>query len=391
MRREIRSWNHYAVLLGDRCDGHHNGRAQHALTRSLRYYTLSRAKTLSALGQWQNLFMSDLKTANYFEYIINDADSYRALLSGANLEFLQLEPGRLIGRHVRLGLRGGQFSYGESELSLRVTGTFPNLWTLSVVLDSATRSLQHGIEVHPGSLFIHAPGATHDGIYGRNFKVVCIAVRDEVFAKYIRPFDPQFRAAVHRQCSLFELPADPRREIIARFAEAAVIIQSDPGVRSSSEALAQFEEELVCDFLEAAAQEFTAHSIGTGLRAATVLGRVDHVVQTSNFVDPTVAELCAACEVPRRTLNRAFQDSLGMGPATYLRRVRLNRARRALQEERVRPATVSGVAFKLGFWHLGRFAEQYKELFGESPHDTIRCAQPPRGVDGISQNQSSFR
>ena len=58
------------------------------MTSGLRYYTPSRAKTLSVLGQWQNLFMSDLKTANYFEYIINDADSYRALLSGANLEIL---------------------------------------------------------------------------------------------------------------------------------------------------------------------------------------------------------------------------------------------------------------------------------------------------------------
>jgi len=315
--------------------------------------------------------MSDQKTADYLEYIINDDDSYRALLSGANLEFLQLEPGRLIGRNLRLGLRGGQFSYGETELSLRVTGTFPNLWTLSVVLDSATRSLQHGIEVHPGSLFINAPGSKHDGIYGRNFKVVCIAVRDEVFAKYIRRFSPQCRPALRQPWSVFEPPPDSRREIIARFADAAAIIQSDPRVRGSSEALAEFEEELVCDFLEAVAQEFPSHSNGTDLRAARVLQRVDHVVQTSNLVDPTVTELCAVCEVPRRTLNRAFQDSLGMGPATYLRRVRLNRARRALQKERTRSATVSAVALKLGFWHLGRFAEQYKELFGESPHETL--------------------
>jgi hypothetical protein len=67
------------------------------------------------------------------EYIINDADSYRAVLSGANLEISQLEPGRLIRRHVRLGLPDGQFSYIETSLSMRGIGTFPNMWTLSVI------------------------------------------------------------------------------------------------------------------------------------------------------------------------------------------------------------------------------------------------------------------
>ncbi len=315
--------------------------------------------------------MSDQEPANYFEFIINDADSYQALLTGANLEISQLEPGRLIGRHVRLSLPGGQFSYVETSLSMRGVGTFPNLWTLSVVLESATRSLQHGIEVRAGSMFIHGPAAKHDGVYGRNFKVVCFTVSDKFFAKYIRRFSPQFQAALRQPWSLFEPPPHSRQELIAHFAEAATIIQSDPRVRNSSQALAKFEEELVCAFLEAVAQQFPAHSLGTDQRAAAMVQRVDQVLHNSGLGDPSVGELCAACEVPRRTLNRAFQNAFGMGPATYLRRVRLNRARRALQKERTHSTTVTEVALQLGFWHLGRFAEQYAELFGESPHETL--------------------
>jgi len=92
----------------------------------------------------------------------------------------------------------------------------------------------------------------------------------------------------------------------------------------------------------------------------------------------SVADLCAAYEVPRRTVNRAFQTALGMGPAIYLRRVRLNRARRALQLGSVRSVTVTDVALEFGFWHLGRFAEQYNQLFGESPHETLHRAE--RGI-----------
>jgi len=311
---------------------------------------------------------------SYFEYIINDADSYRSLFEGANLEISQLEPGRLIGRHVRLDLQGGQFSYVETGLSIRGRGTFPNLWTLSVVLDCTTRSLQHGTEVRAGSLFIHGPGAEHDGVYGQNFKIVCFAVRDEIFSKHLRRLSSQLQDAMRRPWSLFEPPPSTRPGIIARFAEAAAIIQSDARVRNSARALAKFEEEMVCDFVEAIAQQFPSGSIQTDQRPAAMLQRVERLVQKSRLGDPTVAELCAVCEVPRRTLNRAFQDSLGMGPATYLRRVRLNRARRALQTKRARSTTVTDVALRLGFWHLSRFAEQYKELFAESPHETLSRA-----------------
>ncbi len=318
--------------------------------------------------------MPDQRPSNYFEYIITDADSYRAVLSGANVEIFQLDPGPLSGRHVRLDLPGGQFSYVETSLSMRGTGTFPDMWTISVILESEGRSLQHGIDVEAGSLLIHGPGAEHDGVYGRNFKIACFTLRDEVFARHIQRLSPPLQDAMRRPWSVFEPPPASRAEIIAQFAEAAAIILSDPKVRDSGAALATFEEELTCGFVKAVAQAFPSRSRGMDQGPTAMVRRVDHVVQESSLVDPTVGQLCDACEVPRRTLNRAFQDALGMGPATYLRLVRLNRARRTLQGERERSITVTDVALELGFWHLGRFAEQYHQLFNESPHETLRRA-----------------
>ena len=329
--------------------------------------------------------------SNYFEYIIRDADSYGAVLSEANLEIFQLEPGRLTGRHVRLDLPGGQISYVETNLRLRGCGTFPKLWTLSVILKSTTRSLQHGIELRTGSLVIHRPGVEHDGVYGRNFKVVCFTIRDKVLAKHIRRLSPQIQDAMRQPWSVYEPPPNLRQRIINHFAEAVSIIQSDPRVRNSRPALAKFEEELVCDFLEAVAQQFPTHSTGTDERAAAMVRKIDLGVKKSLLVRSSVAGLWAACEVPRRTMYRAFQNSMGMGPVTYLRRVRLNGARRALQRKRGRSTTVTDVALEFGFWHLVRFAAQYNELFGESPNETLHRAQPPHGVDDVSDDRFSVR
>jgi AraC-like DNA-binding protein len=239
-----------------------------------------------------------------------------------------------------------------------------------VVLGSKTRSLQHGIEVRAGSLVIHRPGVEHDGVYGRNFKVVCFSLRDEIFDKYIRRFSRRLQDAVRQPWSVFEPPATLREQVIKHFAEAAVIIQSDPRVRNSPLAVATFQEELGCDFLEAVAQQFPTRSSRTDQRAAAMVRQIERAVKKSQPVSSV--GLCLACEVPRRTLNRALKNTMGMGPVTYSRRVRLNDARRALLRNRAHPTRVTDVALDLGFWHLGRFAEQYKELFGESPHETLR-------------------
>ncbi len=311
---------------------------------------------------------------DYFEYIIREAESYAMVLADANVEISQLEPGRLRGRHVRVGLPGGQFSYLETDLSLRGIGTFPNLWTLSVILDSRTRSLQHGVEVRAGSLMIHRPFAEHDGVYGRNFKVACFNLCDDVFAKHFPQLHLQFQDGKLPSCSVFEPSPNLRLKIIEYFAAGAAIIQSDSQVRNSPIALANFEEELVCDFVKTVEQQLPEGSNGAEQRAASMVRQIDQYAHKSVLVNSSVTELCAACEVPRRTLNRAFQGTLGMGPATYLRRVRLNAVRRALQRRSTDSTSVTDVALELGFWHLSRFAEQYLELFGELPHETLRRA-----------------
>ena len=81
-------------------------------------------------------------------------------------------------------------------------------------------------------------------------------------------------------------------------------------------------------------------------------------------------ELSRATGVAKRSMSRAFRLILGIGPATYLRHYRLNEARRALLQNGDGGTTVTQVARRFGFRHLGRFSEQYKAMFGEAPSVT---------------------
>ncbi len=71
-----------------------------------------------------------------------------------------------------------------------------------------------------------------------------------------------------------------------------------------------------------------------------------------------------------RTLFSGFRNFRGASPMTYLRNLRLDKVRQELTSRE--HASVTDVAFRWGFSHLGRFAQEYKRRFGESPSATLR-------------------
>lgn len=88
----------------------------------------------------------------------------------------------------------------------------------------------------------------------------------------------------------------------------------------------------------------------------------EHLTEPITLNDIAVAAGCSA-----RTINNAFQVSLGVSPMTHLRNLRLERTRDLLE---VTELSVSDAAIESGFSHLGRFARAYFERFGELPSET---------------------
>lgn len=85
-----------------------------------------------------------------------------------------------------------------------------------------------------------------------------------------------------------------------------------------------------------------------------------------------LADIATASGASVRSLGAAFRKYRHMTPMEFLRDTRLNYVRAALQKARNRDMTVTQVACRWGFRHLGRFAADYRERFGESPSDTLR-------------------
>jgi AraC-like DNA-binding protein len=119
----------------------------------------------------------------------------------------------------------------------------------------------------------------------------------------------------------------------------------------------------------------TENTYGVGWhRHQQIMLRFREWLESNNTRAVYLQEVCSALEVSAPTLRRCCEEHLGMSPMQYLGLRRLNLARQELQR-RSSQTSVTTTAMNFGFWHLGRFADEYRALFGESPSATLaRCS-----------------
>lgn len=85
----------------------------------------------------------------------------------------------------------------------------------------------------------------------------------------------------------------------------------------------------------------------------------------------SLADLCAAAGVGKTALYLAFQDWCGVPPIAYFHKRRLAMARARLVSADAERGAVRQAALTVGLTEFGRFARDYRQLFGESPSATL--------------------
>ena len=117
-------------------------------------------------------------------------------------------------------------------------------------------------------------------------------------------------------------------------------------------------------------------------RSSNKAFRRSHLVKQANdymqsHVDQglTLTDLCQALGTSSRALSYGFQEMFGVSPMAYLKLLRLQGVRRALKAAEFSHHTVTEIATQFGFCHLGIFARDYKQVFGELPSETLKSSQ----------------
>lgn len=85
-----------------------------------------------------------------------------------------------------------------------------------------------------------------------------------------------------------------------------------------------------------------------------------------------LTQCCQDIGVSIRRLEHAVADVCGVTPKRLLILMRMARVRHVLLATSRGEATVTEIAVRCGFVHLGRFSVNYAALYGESPSETLK-------------------
>jgi AraC-like DNA-binding protein len=136
--------------------------------------------------------------------------------------------------------------------------------------------------------------------------------------------------------------------------------------------LAELEQALTSTFLAASEHRYRDHLEGRSPAAAPWQVRRAEAYIAANWDQPREFEkLAEVTGASVGSIFRAFKQSRGYTPFEFAKRIRLNHARRML-EEAESGGSVTSICFACGFSDLGRFSKDFAQAFGERPSDVLK-------------------
>ncbi|MBV8123546.1 MAG: helix-turn-helix domain-containing protein [Burkholderiaceae bacterium] len=298
----------------------------------------------------------------------DDVDEQAAQLEGWNQDYAQISAGKFFGHMQRIGLSGVSLFVESTNRALLQCGALADdLVALGVPVElpggavfCGSRVSDQGVHLFSGDNgfeFFSPPGLVMSGVCVPRSELVSQLTEEEWESVVAKLSHPHWAS-----CDPWALEA--MRKYVHHALEVAGGAQGgleNPGMR-------QLLRESVISNL---AQLLVTCSTSCE-RVQSVQRRWKIVMDAQDFVlsqpdrRTSIAEVCEAVGVSRRTLQYCFQDILGIGPLDFMLSIRLSRAKRMLRTA----TTVTDAAVHWGFWHFGYFSKHFRTMFGELPSET---------------------
>lgn len=295
----------------------------------------------------------------------------------------QLSAGRFAGMLERLDLNGIEIVREHHSQDIQKAGVMPpHICTLSLIerAEGNARFAQFAEDAADQLFFM--PGETEfDAIVPGGLSTCYVRLDQSALLKGLATLNEPLAAHLASGGGLQALGMASKTpfELSLRALDA---IARDPrtGHRGASpQALRRSLFELVLISVSASVEVMpgTHPSLHARRRSLHILRRAQTYMeeQLEQGFNPSLVDLCLHTGVSERTLQYAFRDQLGLTPNAYLRLLRLNGVRAELLTSSAEVTSVTQVATRWGFLHLGRFARAYRELFKEPPAATLARAQ----------------
>lgn len=309
---------------------------------------------------------------------IENPEDLRECTRGSDLDVVPLAVGKLHGALTHFGVASLSMTLGQFSSGIRTKGLInQDKVTLGLLMSSAGRVSQWWRDVEPGDVSIFPPGAHSDAIYSGGASYLAISITPSDLMLWLRYedrlADPPFWN-VRNLRRVDPIIGDETRRRLTRIITGLQRKTSVPSPQAADFLQRSITEAFLTNALHGTSDNGRSRCTGARL-----------VSEAENYMDAAggrpvhISELWSALKASRRTLHRAFVDTLNMGPIAYLRRRRLTAIHTILKRADFATIAIADVAFEHGFFDPGRFSGYYRSLFGEAPSETRRSALALQG------------
>jgi AraC-like DNA-binding protein len=304
-----------------------------------------------------------------------DPEEFRVRVPGANINLVLTGRGEFKARLTWMNLRRLNLVRIEESLPrIAFLALAPGPIFMTFPSGNHFPVLWGGVEMGPREIVLHSPG---DRIHQRTggpsrWGIISLAPKD--LAAYGRTLTlTELRPL--RAATILRPPSAFAAELLRLHAQACRLAESKPDAAANQEVARALEQDFLHALINCLTAEETHRDDGARRRHADIMARFEDVLASHCHEHLPVPELCASVGVQERKLRVCCAEFLGMSPGNYGRLRRLNLVRTTLRRGDPATATVAEVARRYGFSELGRFAGEYRMVFGEAPSATMRAHQ----------------
>lgn len=298
------------------------------------------------------------------------------LATGGNREFRPVQMGSrsVRGRIYAARVAELTLTYGSFHCDIHVSGTWSNDRTTVGVVLAATGVSLFGKSARPGDLVVAGKGKDIDARYRDMLEYVALNVRKADVLAAAEGCGWTLDPRILDGADLLRLDDQRATRLAARMRRIAEGLAAGHLTTLGVEAEIAVADHLLLEFTRGLAQGQAAHrgAARSPQPRPMIVRRIEDWLREDPCRPQGVPHVAKQLGVSPRWLYRAFNAEAGMSPAKYLRHYRMTQARLELLEADPARVKVTDVAVSWGFWELGRFAVQYRRLFGECPSQTLR-------------------
>jgi AraC-like DNA-binding protein len=302
--------------------------------------------------------------------VFSEPDDFQAALrEDGLLNLLITGSGQFRARLTQVTLHHLRLPAGDEYLS-RIAFVAVPADTLVVTLPLGDRPapIWNRMEMRVGEMITFGPGqrmhARTDG--PSQWGVIRLPVEDFVqYGSALRGATPIVPAVAR-----WRPPRAALRQLRHLHQVAIRTAEARSGVLADVEAAHGLEQQLIDALIECLCRGAPREETAAACRHREILGGFEDLLQADRSA--RVSEICAALGVSDRLLRACCKEQLRIGPRQYFRLRRMQQVHRALRNENSDTARVSEIAGRHGIRDLGRFASDYRALYGELPSATLR-------------------